>query len=88
MKKEELKRCNVCNAYDHKEANEHFNEEELEILDYKELIASELVECAICGKYVCDPENSDACGEILNYDESYCKKCLDKQIKFEINSIK
>ena len=88
MKKEELKQCNVCNAYDHQEASNHFTEDELADLEYKDLIACELVKCVVCDKYVCDPEHSESCGEILNYDQPYCKTCLDKQTKFDCSICK
>lgn len=80
--KDELKKCNVCGAYDDDEASEHLTEEQLDDLEYEDK-TSYLVECVLCGKYVCDTDDNDSCGETLNYDQPYCKTCLDKQTKFD-----
>ena len=79
----EIKKCHICGAHDYHEAEKRFTDDEFDKLQEENKITSELVKCETCDEWTCSAETSETCAELLNYDQTFCTKCLSKQTKYD-----
>lgn len=84
----DIKKCHICGCYEYRDAEKNLTEEEFDILQEEDKIISDIVECEYCGQPVCDANDNESCGEIVNYDQTYCNDCVKKLGKTDCDRCK
>ena len=88
MDKTNIKKCHICGCYEHQEAADKLTDKEFDKLEDQDLLSNNIIECEHCGQHVCDAEDSETCGEIINYDQTWCNECIKKLGKTDCEKCK
>ena len=84
----DVAKCHICGAYDYHEAKAVLPEEEFEEMYSQDMTSIEVVNCDVCGKPVCNAEEKESCGEVINYEVTYCNVCIKEMGKTDCDTCK